>query len=64
MTAQQARHFLHTCNDEIEAGMTADLARGIQAAHAIVAADQTARRRLPAPGSRDFEAAIARLKAA
>jgi hypothetical protein len=37
MTAAEARHFLETCNEQIEAGMTDELARQILAANEIVA---------------------------
>lgn len=39
MTAAATRRFLETCNDQIEAGMSAELARRIREANAIVAAD-------------------------
>ncbi len=44
MSAAEARHFLETCNDEIEAGMAADLRSRILAANGIVAADRLAQR--------------------
>jgi hypothetical protein len=61
MTPAEARHFLETCNAEIEAGMTTDLRRRILAAHDIVAADQQARREAQLAAIR---AALARKRAA
>jgi hypothetical protein len=43
MTPTEARHFLETCNDQIEAGMTPELRRRILQADDIVAADRQAR---------------------
>ena len=43
MTPTEARHFLETCNEQIEAGMTAELRRKILAARDILAADRRAR---------------------
>ncbi len=44
MSASEARYFLQTCTDEIEAGMTAGLRRRIRAAYEIVVADDAGRR--------------------
>lgn len=52
MTPTEARHFLHSCNDEIEAGPTPDLIARIRAARAIVAA---AERRQLARKPQDFD---------
>jgi hypothetical protein len=55
MTANEARHFLHTCNDQIEAGATPTLRRRIAQARDI-AADLRAKREAQAAA---FRAALA-----
>jgi hypothetical protein len=52
MTATEARHFLETCNDAIELGMTAELARRIVQANMIVAGDLAAKRESQIAASR------------
>ncbi len=61
MTAEEARRFIETCNDQVEAGMTLELARRILEANAIVARDIEAERNARIAAAR---AALARRRCA